>query len=156
MKIEDEEDSSMGFLDNLVDQHQIKKLEKERKRQILTLGFKSDSFCRRLENEGEDFEVVKRSFVSENDQAKKSLLPVLNPDTQQVEQKYKILEQKVDEETDSEVDETEDPNEKPLTATDIVNLQNEMKQTWPKRLANVSYLKFSSLLYCIFSMIKSV
>ena len=109
-----------------------------------------------MENEGEDFEVVKRSFVSENDQAKKSLLPVLNPDTQQVEEKYKILEEKVDEETDSEVDETEDPNEKPLTATDIVNLQNEMKQTWPKRLANVSHLKFSSLLYCIFSMIKSV
>ena len=68
------------------------------------------------------------------------MLPVLNPETQQVEEKYKLLEQKVDEETDSEVDETEDPNEKPLTATDIVNLQNEMKQTWPKRLANVSDL----------------
>ena len=93
-----------------------------------------------MENEGEDFEVVKRSFVSENDQAKKSLLPVLNPETQEIEEKYKILEQKVDEETDSEVDETEDPNEKPLTAADIVNLQNEMKQTWPKRLANVSSL----------------
>ena len=30
------------------------------------------------------------------------------------------------------------PNERPLTANDIITLQNEMKQTWPKRLANAA------------------
>ena len=57
--------------------------------------------------------MTKRSFVSENDKAKKSLLPVMNPTTQKVEEKYKMLEEKLEEEeSDSEVDETEDPNER--------------------------------------------
>ena len=84
--------------------------------------------------------MTKRSFVSENDKAKKILLPVRNPSTQAVEEKYKMLEEKLEEEEESdlEVDETEDPNERPLTANDIIILQNEMKQTWPKRLANAA------------------
>jgi len=124
---EDEEESSMGFLDNLVDQHQIKKLEKERKR--------------RLENLGEDFEVTKRSFVAPTEQSKKNLLPVMNPSTQRMEARVKILKgdpEEMIEENVAEVDETEDPNDRAVTAVDIVELQNEMKKAWPKRLANAA------------------
>ena len=42
------------------------------------------------------------------------------------------------EENVAEVDETEDPNDRAVTAVDIVELQNEMKKAWPKRLANAA------------------
>ena len=85
--------------------------------------------------------MTKRSFVAPTEQSKKNLLPVMNPSTQRMEARVKILKgdpEEMIEENVAEVDETEDPNDRAVTAVDIVELQNEMKKAWPKRLANAA------------------
>lgn len=130
---ESEEINSMAFLDGLSQSRQIEKLEKERKR--------------RINNMGEEFEVNNRSFKTEDDingEKKRKLLPVVNPATGKMEDRYaQMLNEEMDDaKSDSENDDVEEgtPDEldKALTEKDIIQIQQEMNQTWPKRLANAA------------------
>ena len=75
---------------------------------------------------------------------KRKLLPVLNPETGKMEDRYaEVIQQEMNDEDDESSDEDQNQNvedelDKPLTEEDIRKIQQEMNQTWPKRLANVS------------------
>ena len=75
---------------------------------------------------------------------KRKLLPVLNPETGKMEDRYaELIQQEMNDEDDESSDEEQNQNledelDKPLTEEDIRKIQQEMNQTWPKRLANVS------------------
>ena len=75
---------------------------------------------------------------------KRKLLPVLNPETGKMEDRYaEVIQREMNDEDDesSEDEENkslEDELDGPLTEEEIRKIQQEMNQTWPKRLANVS------------------
>lgn len=75
---------------------------------------------------------------------KRKLLPVLNPETGKMEDRYaEVIQREMNDEDDesSEDEESkslEDELDGPLSEEEIRKIQQEMNQTWPKRLANVS------------------
>ena len=86
------------------------------------------------------------SFEKENvdGEKKRKLLPVLNPETGKMEDRYaEVIEREMNDEDEESSEEEDNQNledelDKPLTEEDIRKIQHEMNQTWPKRLANVS------------------
>ena len=75
---------------------------------------------------------------------KRKLLPVLNPETGKMEDRYaEVIQREMNDEDDESSEEEENLNledelDGPLTEQEIRKIQQEMNQTWPKRLANVS------------------
>ena len=89
---------------------------------------------------------LKFSFEKEtvDGEKKRKLLPVLNPETGKMEDRYaEVIQREMNDEDDESSEEEENKNledelDGPLTEEEIRKIQQEMNQTWPKRLANVS------------------